>query len=250
MAAHSSIPAWRIAWTGEPGGLQSVGSHRVRHDWANEPHWLRRCLRTGPVDKKFFESQPITRSLWSYDLLCPKAGPRPGILRRPRILNLLPGGPAAAPLSVSLECWPWFLEGLLLRWEPSPAPPLGPQTCQAGFQSLLTRGWGAGHPSINAEAQTIGNMRWIAWINRQEVSKTCFFFGKFPHRPPGGMQKQHGWWVRKLCCFPVKVTNSFAGDRTYSPRLLSSTTGLTLGSVSALPPHPATLCTPLSLSFF
>ena len=27
MAAHSSIPAWRIPWTEEPGGLQSTGSH-------------------------------------------------------------------------------------------------------------------------------------------------------------------------------------------------------------------------------
>ena len=34
MATHSSIPAWRIPWTEEPGGLQSMGSQRVRHDWA------------------------------------------------------------------------------------------------------------------------------------------------------------------------------------------------------------------------
>ena len=32
MATHSSILAWRIAWTGEPGGLQSKGSQRVGHD--------------------------------------------------------------------------------------------------------------------------------------------------------------------------------------------------------------------------
>ena len=32
MAAHSSILAWRIPWTKEPGGLQSTGSQRVRHD--------------------------------------------------------------------------------------------------------------------------------------------------------------------------------------------------------------------------
>ena len=34
MAVHSSILAWRISWTEEPGGLQSVGSERVRDDWA------------------------------------------------------------------------------------------------------------------------------------------------------------------------------------------------------------------------
>ena len=32
MATHSSILAWRILWTEEPGGLQSMGSQRVRHD--------------------------------------------------------------------------------------------------------------------------------------------------------------------------------------------------------------------------
>ena len=32
MATHSSILAWRIPWTEEPGGLQSIGSQGVRHD--------------------------------------------------------------------------------------------------------------------------------------------------------------------------------------------------------------------------
>ena len=32
MATHSSVLAWRIPGTGEPGGLSSMGSHRVRHD--------------------------------------------------------------------------------------------------------------------------------------------------------------------------------------------------------------------------
>ena len=35
MATHSSVLAWRIPWTEEPGGLPSVGSHRVWHDWSN-----------------------------------------------------------------------------------------------------------------------------------------------------------------------------------------------------------------------
>ena len=33
MAIHSSILAWEIPWTEEPGGLQSVGLQRVRYDW-------------------------------------------------------------------------------------------------------------------------------------------------------------------------------------------------------------------------
>ena len=35
MAAHSSIFAWEIPWTKEPGGLQAMGSQRVRHDLAD-----------------------------------------------------------------------------------------------------------------------------------------------------------------------------------------------------------------------
>ena len=33
MATHSSILAWRIPWTEEPGGLQNMWSQRVKHDW-------------------------------------------------------------------------------------------------------------------------------------------------------------------------------------------------------------------------
>ena len=35
MATHSGVLAWRIPGTGEPGGLLSLGSHRVRHDWSD-----------------------------------------------------------------------------------------------------------------------------------------------------------------------------------------------------------------------
>ena len=35
MATHSSVLAWRIPGTGEPGGLLSMGSHGVRHDWCD-----------------------------------------------------------------------------------------------------------------------------------------------------------------------------------------------------------------------
>ena len=35
MATHSSVLAWRIPGTGEPGGLPSLGSHRVGHNWSD-----------------------------------------------------------------------------------------------------------------------------------------------------------------------------------------------------------------------
>ena len=41
MATHSSILAWRIPWTEKPGGLQSMGSQRVGHDWATNTSLFR-----------------------------------------------------------------------------------------------------------------------------------------------------------------------------------------------------------------
>ena len=52
MAPHSSTLAWKIPWTKEPGGLQSMGSRRVGHDWATSlslftfMHWRRKWQPT------------------------------------------------------------------------------------------------------------------------------------------------------------------------------------------------------------
>ena len=54
MAPHSSTLAWKIPWMEEPGGLQSMGSRRVGHDWATSlslftfMHW-RRTWQPTPV---------------------------------------------------------------------------------------------------------------------------------------------------------------------------------------------------------
>ena len=45
MATHSSILAWRIPWTEEPGRLQSMGSQRVRHDWATKTFTLHKDIQ-------------------------------------------------------------------------------------------------------------------------------------------------------------------------------------------------------------
>ena len=41
VATHSSVLAWRIPGTGEPGGLPSLGSHRVGHDWSDLAAWMK-----------------------------------------------------------------------------------------------------------------------------------------------------------------------------------------------------------------
>ena len=65
MATHSRVLAWRIPGTGEPGGLLSMGSHRVGHDWSDlaaAAAWLKdpvppSCfLKLKKKKKKFFFS--------------------------------------------------------------------------------------------------------------------------------------------------------------------------------------------------
>ena len=49
MATHSNILDWSIPWTEEPGGLQSMGSQRIRHDWV--------IKHTGTVTPIFIETE-------------------------------------------------------------------------------------------------------------------------------------------------------------------------------------------------
>ena len=55
MATHSSVPAWRIPGMGEPGGLPSMGSHRVRHDWSDS-------------SSNWWESPPYARKVFQLNI--------------------------------------------------------------------------------------------------------------------------------------------------------------------------------------
>ena len=92
MATHSSILAWKIPGTEEPGRLPSMGSHRVRHDWRDllaaaaaaaaagafsVVQWLRICLATQGtlVQSLVLEdpichgaTQPVCRNHWAQAL--------------------------------------------------------------------------------------------------------------------------------------------------------------------------------------
>ena len=64
MATHSSVLAWRIPWTEEPGGLPSMGSHRVGHDWSD--------LAAAAAPKEYFQPsiirmpRPLTDHFWLF----------------------------------------------------------------------------------------------------------------------------------------------------------------------------------------
>ena len=67
MAPHSSTLAWKIPWTEEPGGLQSMGSHRVGHDWSNLAAAVAAAAatvksQTSLVEQDLWESDPYFSS--------------------------------------------------------------------------------------------------------------------------------------------------------------------------------------------
>ena len=56
MATHSSVLAWRIPGMGEPGGLPSMGSHRVRHNWSDlaaAAAWMATIKNMPPKSQNF-----------------------------------------------------------------------------------------------------------------------------------------------------------------------------------------------------
>ena len=66
MVTHSSILAWKIPWTERPGGLQSMGSQRVGHDWASNTHIHRELWRALCLFKMHkYLSNEIYTSSWS-----------------------------------------------------------------------------------------------------------------------------------------------------------------------------------------
>ena len=52
MATHSGVLAWRIPGTGEPGGLPSMGSHRVGHDWSDLTTTITTLVTNKPEGKQ------------------------------------------------------------------------------------------------------------------------------------------------------------------------------------------------------
>ena len=65
MAAHSSTLAWRIPWTEEPGRLQSMGSQRVKHDWATSLHFT---SYWASLVAQLVKNLPAMRDIWVWSL--------------------------------------------------------------------------------------------------------------------------------------------------------------------------------------
>ena len=64
MATHSSILAWRIPWTEEPGGLPSMGSQKVGHDWVTNTHYSYTYFFKMEYSLVQFSCSVVSNSLW------------------------------------------------------------------------------------------------------------------------------------------------------------------------------------------
>ena len=78
MATHSSVLAWRIPGMGEPSGLPSTGSHRVRHDWRD----LAAAAAWGSQGKN---TEEACRSLLQWAKFCQTSPPWPACLGWPHM---------------------------------------------------------------------------------------------------------------------------------------------------------------------
>ena len=91
MATHSRVLAWRISGKGEPGGLPSMGSHRVGHDWSN--------LAAAAAAARFCRMHRVSFHLFGYYCSLNYKMPRSLVAYPPNTSHTLhaPGPPESVP---------------------------------------------------------------------------------------------------------------------------------------------------------
>ena len=102
MATYSSILAWRIPGTGEPDGLPSMGSHRVRHNWSDlAAAAAAKGFPGGAVVKNFPANAGDTRDI---DLI-PGLGRSPGIGNDNLLQCSCLENPVDREVALKVTCW-------------------------------------------------------------------------------------------------------------------------------------------------
>ena len=86
MVTHSSILAWRITGMGEPGGLPSMGSHRIWHDWSDLAAAAAAAAHASKVMLKILQAR--LQQYMNGELPDVQAGLRKGRRTRDQIANM------------------------------------------------------------------------------------------------------------------------------------------------------------------
>ena len=118
MATHSSVLAWRIPGTAEPGGLLSMGTHRVRHDWSDlAAAAAGTLLNLVCVIYMAWLCSVLIDIMGSCNFLFPSHALTPEFFMTPFFFADLPCQALCSPLTGKLRRkeWPWIC--CLLRWQ-------------------------------------------------------------------------------------------------------------------------------------
>ena len=126
MATHSSILAWRIPWTEEPRGLQSMGSQTVRQDWGTNrnTHTSITSLKHFSILVPFYTwENRLRKGKWLFEIIQRVSGrdrlwtqifltPRSWCIFNFKSVNWLPGRPRVLWLMLWIRCEePWSNAG-------------------------------------------------------------------------------------------------------------------------------------------
>ena len=229
MAPHSSTLAWKIPWTEEPGGLQSMGSLGVGHNWATSlsvftfMHWRRKWQPTSVflpgksqeggawwaavygvaqswTRLKRLSSSSSSRRAWVFDLLWTKSLALSSPLST-RSLSSCKTVSLLTSLWFTLLCQPITIFGFpYLFWVPFPH-------CWWCFPGGLD-----GKESA-CNARDLGSDPWIGKISwrRERLPTLVSWLREFHGLPSMGSQRvAHNWVTFSLCDF-----QSFLNDATF-----------------------------------
>ena len=171
MATHSSTLAWKIPWTEEPGGLQSMGSQRVRHDWATPlPLWNWRWA-SGMKQCSAFREQPsctIRQEQWQHGLAKPK------ILEK-TLAIIFPGWHGRTSQNTMLWGGDYSQDTFGAG---DPCPPRGSLAVLSSRKGCLSRTQTQAPKLITLTATTGGTSPWVVPITRAQLRFTLQAFEK------------------------------------------------------------------------
>ena len=215
MATHSSILAWRIPRTEEPGGLQSIGSQRVRHDWSNLACMNAVCICSFPSIMLIFHEKLLEGVLHRKDphsYLCfAFLGDRFYFY----FIDLWwPSLNSSSPLPVQSHQWDKAL-GPRKGSEPEPKSlaqtfsALGPLSIPSVFSPILWDSW---------VLKGAGELGWAptgpeSWST---LHLACLLLHLVFSLEGTGNKENVGWWSYSWCCMDFKGAWGWAGKPVQS----------------------------------
>ena len=200
MATHSSVLAWRIPGMGEPVGLPSMGSHRVRHDWSDFTYIVRKYNR----GKRSTKTNPKQLRKWRYEHIYTTQSVSLVTQSCPTLCN-----PMTAACQASLSITNSWSQPSLPQSSPSP-PAFNLSQYQGLFQWICSSHQVAEvlefqlqHPSFQWTSRTDFLQDWLVGSpcspkNYQESSSTPHFKNmnssvlSFLYNPT--LTSQHDYW--------------------------------------------------------